>query len=841
MRTTRILLRGLNFALAAVVTGSLLYVGARGAGPLPPLGNAFNPGTGVWTMATDANLPQTETLQMNGLSKPVQVSFDAHGTAYIQAKTNHDLFVTMGYLHAKFRLFQMDLLRRQGEGLLSQAVGKKALPSDEFEDKLGLERTAQAEWKDMSRRDPARIALNDYAIGVNDVIDSDKENGNLPALFKLLGYQPTRWTPIDSLVIQGDMTQTLDFSTGPLEYALLVKSLGYQKTMKWFPILPPDSQQPYDKGPYKKEPLAPIETQPMPMSTTAGTKENTTQPQVTSAEAKAVSSLVNVIDTLPARAIHHGSNSNNWAVDGTKTASGLPMLAGDPHLSQTLPAIWYQVSASSPSYHFQGVSIPGLPLILIGRNKQIAWSLTNVQNQATDYYKETTDSGHPGEYFWNGKWRRMRQVHYDIPVKGGKPVPLTVNLTVHGPVMTQSGQTMSVDWMGALPSPDIDAMLQVIKSHNYTQFKHALSKWHAPTQNFIYADKAGNIGLISAGYYPIVKSGEPWLPLPGDGSADIVGTIPYTQVPQAYDPPSHILFSANQREVTGAYPYFIGTTMNFFDNGYRADEIHSDLISHDKLTNADFAALQTDTRDYLAGEIVPKLTQALATEKLSGPGAQARKLLQTWNDKMDVQSAAASIWWTFWTQYIQDTFGPWWTADQVPTKLDSNLVLGANQVALDEDLEAWTLSSQTNPTFNLPNGTSRTAGDVMRLAFKQTVSQLSSKLGTHPSMWTWGKLHRREFPSLAQIDVLNYGPRPSGGDLWTVDAADGGMTSTAGPSWRMIVNFGGQSEAVYPGGQSENPVSPWYENQIQTWWSGQYNPLTAANAQSNPLAIWSFN
>lgn len=837
MRAMRPLFRGLHAAAAVVVTGGLLYAGARGVGPLPPLGNAFNPGTGVWTMAANSQLPHTETLAMNGLSKPVQVSFDAQGTAYIHAKTNRDLFIAMGYLHATFRLFQMDLLRRQGEGLLSQVVGKKAIASDTFEDQLGLQRTAEAEWKGMSRTDPARIALNDYTIGVNDVITQDEASGQLPALFKLLGYQPKKWTPIDSLVVQGDMTQTLDFTTGPLEYALLVKSLGYTKTMDWFPVLPQDTQQPYDLGPYRKESPAPIESQPS--SVPAKVKQTTPQIQVTQAETKAVTRLTQVIDALPADAIHHGSNSNNWAVDGTKTASGLPMLAGDPHLSQTVPAIWYQVSADAPSYQFQGVSIPGLPLILIGRNNQIAWSLTNVQNQATDYYKETTNSTHPGSYEWNGHWHKMQQIHYEIPVKGGKAVPLTVNLTVHGPVMTQSGQTMSVDWMGALPSPDIDAMLQVIRAHNYHQFKQALKNWHAPTQNFIYADKAGNIGLISAGYYPIVKSGNPWLPLPGDGSADIIGTIPYNQVPQAYDPPSHILFTANQREVTNAYPYFIGTTMDFFDNGYRADEIHNDLIGHNKLTNADFAALQNDTHDYLASEIVPKLTQTLSSSHLTGTDAQAQQLLAHWNDRMDESSAGASIWWTFWTNYMKDTFGPWWAATHVPTNIDSNLALGPSQTALDEDLEAWTLAN--SPTqFTLPNGSPRTSQDVMTLAFHQTVSELSTTLGKDPGKWTWGRLHQRAFPSLAQIGVLGYGPRPSGGDLWTVDAADGGMTSTAGPSWRMIVNFGGQSEGVYPGGQSENPLSLWYENQIPAWWNGEYYPLTPS-VDGTPLASWSFN
>lgn len=845
MKTAKGLMgRRLNQAAAVVVALGLLYVGGRGVGPLPPLGQAFNPGTGVWTMAPDSVTQKSETIEINGLYHPVRISFDKNGTAYIHAQTDHDLFVAMGYLHATNRLFQMDLMRRQGEGLLSQVVGKKALPSDEFEDELGLERTAQAEWADMSPTDPARRALNAYTVGVNDVISQDEETGHLPVLFKLLGYKPAPWTPIDSLVIQGDMTQTLDFSTGPLEYALLVKSLGYKRAMTYFPVLPIDKQSPYDVGPYKKEPLAPIESQiqapqsvttPRMMTHAIQAVRPITIPR---REASAVTQLLKTIQSLPATAIHHGSNSNNWAVSPVKTQSGRAMLAGDPHLNQTLPSIWYQVSAQSPHYQFQGVSIPGLPLILIGKTPYIAWSLTNVQNQATLFYQEKTSPAHPNAYFWNGKWMKMDVLHLHIPVKGEKEVPFTVRLTVHGPNFTENHQTLSVDWMGALPSPDMDAMLKVIQSHNFDEFKQALQNWHAPTQNFIYADASGNIGLISAGYYPIVKSGDPWLPLRGDGSMDVIGTIPYDQVPQAYNPPSHILFSANQREVSNAYPYYIGTTMDFFDNGYRADEIAHFLSTHQKMTNADFARLQNDTTDYLATEIVPKLLRTLSQSPLSSQEENAISVLRNWNDRMDVNAAGATIWWTFWTQYLDDTFHPWWAAKHVPTKLDPNLSVTPNQPALDEDLEAWTLSNNST-AFTLPNGQPRTPNAVMTEAFKQTVAQLTKQLGSQPQTWAWGRVHERAFPSLAEIASLGYGPKQSGGDLWTVDAADGGLISSAGPSWRMIVNFDGQSQGVYPGGQSENPISPWYENQISTWWNGLYNPISSTpNGAGGAVAQW---
>jgi penicillin amidase len=848
VRRRRRIGRWVNGLCAAGATLVLGDVAAFGGGPLPPLGSAFNPGTGVWTAAKDAELPRDTSLRVPGLQQPVQVKFDANGTAYIDAKTDHDLFLALGYLHAKNRLFQMDLMRRQGEGRLAEIVGAKALPSDELELQLGLLRTAQQEWNQMGPGSPARQALLAYTDGVNACIGEEKRNGTLPMMFKLLGYEPKPWTPVDTLVIQGDMTQTLDFTTTPLDYALLVQSLGYDRTMAWFPVQPPNAQNPYDPGPYRKDPPEPMEQPLSAMVTASSASTATATVQGTSlgtggaasaAVTTAILDVLNRLRDLPPNAIHHESNSNNWAVDGTKTASGKPMLAGDPHLNQTLPAIWYQVAARSPSYDFSGVSIPGTPVVLIGKNQHIAWSLTNVQNQATFFYQEKTDPSYPNQYFWNGAWRDMQTVEYDIPVKGGKPEHLTVPLTVHGPVLTTKGQTLSVEWIGALPSPDMEVLLGILRAQNFTQFRDALKDWHAPSQNFVYADDQGNIGLISAGYYPIIPKGDPWLPLPGTGESDIAGTIPFDDIPQVYNPPTHVVFSANQREVGPGYPYYIGTTLDFFDAGYRASRIADALAQGNRMTMKDFEALQNDTHDVLAMRIVPKLLAALTGQKLSAEEQGAQRLLAAWDGNMAVDSAAASVWWTFWNHYLSDTFQPWWDAAHVPVDQDPDLAVGPELTSLNQDLEAWTLNDPDNSAFTAPGRAHRTAQDVMRQAFSEAVADLSKQLGGEPASWTWGKLHARQFPSLAQIPELGYGPRPSGGDRWTVDAASGGLVSTAGPSWRFIVDWGTGAEGVYPGGQSENPASPWYDNEIPLWWDGRYLPVWhVADAGPGIQATW---
>jgi len=810
----------INLAGAILVTAVVLYVAFFPAGPLPALGPAFNPTTGVWTMAADAQVGD-QTLRLHGLQQPVSVLFEANGTAHITAHTDHDVFLATGYVQARFRLFQMDLLRRQGEGRLSEIVGKAALDTDRFELQLGLLRTAQAEWGQLSASDPSRDALVAYAQGVNDRIDEAESTHQLDAMFTLLGYQPQHWSPIDSLLVKGDMTQTLNFTDTPLVMALLNKSLGADLTSEWFPVLPPNHQAPYDPGPYAKASVAPIET----------------TGQVTDATAQSAAALYQRLAALPPGLISQGGASNNWAVAGARSVSGGALLAGDPHLHLTLPSIWFQLTMDSPNYHAAGVGLPGTPVVLIGHNQHIAWSLTDAQNQQTFFYSEKEDAAHPGMYFWNGAWQKYRTVSYEIPVLGGQATHLDVKLSVHGPVISERGQTTSVWWAGNLPSQDLGVLLRIGQASNWTQFRGALRDWHSPTHNFVYADDAGNIGLISAGYYPLVAHGQPWLPMPGIGENDVTGTIPYDQIPQAYNPPDHIVWSANQRQVTSAYPYYIGTASNFFDPGYRANEIHRVLSQPGKLSAADMQALQTDTRDFLAAEMVPALLASLSGEKLTSTEATAVDFLRSWDYRMETSSVAATIWWHYWGWYLTETFQPWWKSRGV--RVD----MGEVWDGLTQDLETWTLRDPNNRAFSAPGIGSRSASDAERKSFHKLTGDLVKMYGPDPRTWTYGRAHQRVLENVADISGLNYGPRPDRGDGNTPLAA-GGYPSTHGPSWRMVVDWGARSfQGVYPGGQSENPASAWYTNRVDTWWNGLLDPMLSADDASSAAGVktWSMS
>ena len=811
-RRGRVVRRGINLIAAACAAAAVLGLCAAGYGQLPALGRVLDPGHGVWASAAAAELPVSQRLTLPGLARPAAVSFTGQGIAIIRAASVHDAMLALGYIHARFRLVQMDLQRRLAEGRLSQLVGASALPSDRFELRLGLLRTAQREWAAMPRSSPAAQILVAYARGVNDYLAQSRDSGQWPAVFSLAGVFPAGWTPVDSLAVQGDLTQELDYTTTPLDYALLARSLGMRRTLAWFPILPVNSQ-----SPAAAVPLA--------------------------SEARAAAAMLAVTSALPPGQIHGYTGSNAWAANGPKVLGGGSMLGGDPYLPQTLPSVWFQVAMSAPGLAVTGVGVPGLPGVLIGHNSHIAWSLADSQSQSALFYVEKTSRTRPGEYYWRGQWRRMRRVRYAIEVRGGATRHLAVAVTVHGPVLTQAGRTVSVDWMGNISSPDIAALYRINTATDFTQFRAALASWRAPTQDFVYADDRGNIGAISAGYDPIVRHGDPWLPMPGTGQDDVAGEIPYAGVPHVYDPSGHIIAIAGQRPVSASYPSYVGRTASSPDPSYRASLEYAILDARSAMKLPSFAALQTSLTDQLAVRVLPRLLAVLRHTALRPVQRKAVQLLAGWNDSMDQNSAAAAIWWTFWSEYLSATFRPWWNSARVPVHLDrAGLAVSTDQFSLDQVLEHWTLADPSNPAFTAPGGPARTGPAVMRAAFGTAVAHLRAKLGGDPASWAWGRLHARQFPSLTGVPALGYGPRPAGGDPWTVDAADGLPVATAGPSWRMIVRWAGRgravAEGIYPGGQSENPGSPWYQNLVTDWWDGKYLPVPPAGAAATGPIRW---
>lgn len=836
--------RRANMVLATVVSLLGMSLLAFGSGVVPPLGPAVDPGAGVWNASAGAAPVKSETIRLPGMRAPATVAFDTAGIPTVRAESEPDAYLVQGYLQARFRLTEMDMERRIAEGRLSEFVGPPGVDSDTFELQIGLLRTAQAELDAMPAGSPQAVALTAFSQGVNAWIADLRRSGDWPTAFALTGVHPKDWTPLDSLAIQGLLTQTLSYTAIPLYLDKYNQTLGPELTKQFFPMQPADKQSPYDPGPYQYLGVAPwpanVNAAAVPGGAPAA-NEPAPRPAGSPPPAPALDSLVNRIRALPASQIHTFPDSNSWAGNGPAVSGAASLLAGDPHLQLSLPSYWFQMAISAPTLTVSGASLVGLPSIVIGRNADISWSITAVQNQSTFFYSETTSPDHPDQYYWQGGWRPTQKVEYTIPVRGAAAVPLAVDLTVHGPVIeTEHGATISVDWTGNHPGQALRTILALDKATSWNEFHQALAGWVAPTLNFSYADGAGDIGVIAAGAFPVVKAGEAWRTMPGTGEDDIVGAIPYAAQPQVYNPPGHVLATTNQRPVTADYPYYIGTSL-FFDNGYRANRLYSELDGRTGLTADDYAAMQTDVTDYLSTLIVPKLGEALQGAQLTAEQRQALGELMSWDHRMSVDATGATVWWTFWTDYLSMVFQPWWDAKHVPTD-DTGYDVTAGFPSLNEDLEAWTLGDQDNPAFS-PPGASRNATVVMRAAFAKAVADLHEKLGADPGKWTWGRVHSRSIPSITGAADLGYGPVSADGTRWTVNAADGDLNSSFGPSWRMVVDWDGPGTATaradYPGGQSDNPASPWYQNLVADFMAGRLRAMPwPARSAPGGGAVW---
>jgi penicillin amidase len=848
------------------VAAAVLALCTFGFDGFPAVGRALDPGHGAWAAAADAQLPSAEVLRAAGLTGPTLVSFDPHGIATVQAGRLADAMVALGYTHARFRLTQMDLQRRVAEGRLSELVGASGLASDEFELRLGLLRTASREWAVMPKKSLAARLLIAYARGVNDYLATLRARGKWPTVFSLAGVYPARWTPVDSLAVQGYLAQQLDYTTSPLDYAVLAGSLGIRRTMRWFPVQAAGPQHPFDEGPYRAHAIAPVTASSATRGRRAGggaghgSGSSGTDMQPSAAVVRSAAAALALTSRIPVGPAAFPPVGSAWAVNGRKVHGGSgSMLAGTAALPG-LASQWFQAAITAPGYDVTGVSLPGLPGIVIGHNKRIAWTLTGAHSQSALYYVEQTSRSHPDEYFWRGHWRQLRRLHYTIPVRGRPSRQLTVDLTAHGPLLTKpgvAGQAISVQWTGTGGSPDVAALAAIGAAANFTQFHAALATWRSPAATFVYADHSGNIGAMTAGSFPDVPHGSPWLPMPGSGAYDVAGLIPYAALPLSYDPPGHVVASAGQQPAGAAYPYYLGTSANDLDAADAAGAMYAALDRRSRIRPEGALALQTSPVSELAVHVVPQLLLALRHADITSAERHAASALRSWNHQLSPGSGAAAIWAVFWSDYLSATFAPWWRAARVPVAADpAELSISPAQAGLARDLELWTLAGRPNPVFAPAGAHPRRATSVMRAAFASAVAQLTTLLPGGPAGWRLDGLDGQPVVSSAQVPVLGYGGRAAAASPWLdggqaggrADGGAGGIPAAAGaggPGWRMIVRFspgraGIMAEGIYPGGQSDNPASAWHDNLTARWHSGSYLPLPSAGAAVTGATRWEF-
>ncbi|MBI3976310.1 MAG: penicillin acylase family protein [Armatimonadetes bacterium] len=730
------------------------------------------------------------TATVAGLKAPVEVIRDRWGIPHIYAQNPHDLFFAQGYVHAQDRLWQMDLSRRLAAGRLSEIFGPVALEADRLMRVLGLRRAAEAAWAAAAsaagapEAAAAIEAVQAYSAGVNAFIESRRDR--LPLEFLLLRFQPEPWTPVDSLSFGKLMAWVLGgtWRTELLRAGLAIR-FGDEGMRTLFPTQVPGT----------------------PTITAGGIPSIALPPGLPFASLLAGSP---------------GAGSNNWVVAPSRSTSGA-LLANDIHLDVQMPSIWYENHLVGGPYDVIGASFPGVPSVVAGHNRHIAWGLTNVNPDVQDLYVERFHPRDPDRYFYQGQWVRATVVREEIRIKGRpEPEVVVVRVTRHGPVLNPAvrglGAFMALRWTAHDPDRILQAVLALDRAANWAEFREALREWSVPSQNFVFADRTGNIGFIAPGRIPIRPPGvDGRLPVPGwTGTFEWQGYIPHEELPTLFNPPGGVIVTANNRVAPPSYPYHLGED---FDVGFRALRITSRLEETARLSLDDFAAIQQDVTSL-----------------------PARRFVAAWQDvRIDDADRAALF------NEVKQWDGQV-TAESRPALLYEVLLLRLAHVvfkdALDQDLFRRYLRQGDAPLLVLLEMSGRPDDPwwgegrdrVIEQALRQTVRELEAALGDDRSAWRWGRIHTPTLlhPLGRQRGlgwIFNAVPPEMGGDGFTVNAAgfdpEEPYRTAVAPSYRQLIDTKDWSSAraIHPTGQSGLPFSRHYRDFVAMWAKGDYHPL----------------
>ena len=736
-----------------------------------------------------------------GLCERVEVVRDGAGVPHVYAASLADLFFAQGYVTAQDRLWQMEFGRRTAWGRLAEALGPFALEADRFFRMLGLGRAALAETEQL---DPAmRPLIQAYADGVNACANRHP----LPLEYALLRLRFAPWQPADSAAVGKLMAWQLSTNaSSELLRAALVGKVGPRGAAALMPSVP------------------------------AGVV-----PQMDTAldYAGLGTSYLRRLDRLigfvcpPADQL----GSNNWVVAGWRTASGLPLLAGDPHLGVQMPSVWYVVHLVGGGMDVIGFSLPGTPGVMVGHNRRIAWGVTNTGADVQDLYVERRNPANPRQFLFKGVWENATVVQEEIRVRGRPdPVRLEIPYTRHGPVINaEAGDEapLALRWVAYEPTQLLRSVVRLDLANNWQEFRAALCDFAVPAQNFVYADVAGNIGYQLPGLIPIRARGDGLLPVPGwTGEYEWTGYVPFDKLPSTLNPPEGYVVTANDRAVPDGYPHLI---THEWGPSFRADRIRELLLAKDRLTADDMRAIQGDIRSLLAARIVPHV---LAAGRLARAGRwgqpepsalAALAQLEDWDCVTAADSAAATVFAVFHNRLLRRTFSAALGPELYRLYLgDSRSHTLALPALLDDAEGAW-------------YGEGRATGgegrdETIWHSLAEAADLLARHFGGDPRAWRWGRLHKTTFahplgrvPLLGRL--LNRGPYPRGGDVATVNVSGYRFSSPYGeahqPSFRLIADLADwdRSLGVITTGQSGQALSPHYDDQMELWLAGEYQTL----------------
>jgi penicillin amidase len=763
---------------------------------------------------------------LKGLGAAVDVYFDPHGIPHIYAQSWPDAARVLGYLHARDRLWQMDLFRRRASGQLAEVLGPEQLESDILMRRLGIREGCASLWKSDVVPEAMRAELTAYAEGVNAYLAQIGEAG-LPAFFKLVGYKPEPWSPVDTLVFSKYMGWDQSGTMDDLWFGALVDKLGVAAAEELWPL-----ERPYEVPTVKRQ----VDRKKLPTAATAG---RTPRDGLVRRPGEGPIYLATYDRLSRAGWFDRGLSfgSNNWAVDGTKTVSGKPILCSDPHLGFNLPSIWYACHISVRGQNVAGVAFPIGPGIVIGHNDHIAWGITNMQSDAVDYFVETVDAAHPRRYLHKGEWKPIDSHAESIKVRGKPAHELTIERTVHGPIVEREGRVISMAWTGLGPTTDPIALWRFQHSGNLKEFLAACDLLICPALNLAYADVEGNIAIHPCGSLPLRLPGQGRIPMDGaSGTNDWVGMIPRRDLPLSVNPPEHYVASANGRPSPLGYPYYLGW---MWDPSYRTRRINEILAKSEKLTPEKMQAIQYDTHDLAAERFLPVFLAALRdSDVIDAVGKRARAELSKWDYVASVDSRAPALWLRWLDAYRNGVWKNKWAALGIKQPDGSWGFTGDNRrEPMLEVLEYLTRDFPNSPWFDDRTTPDReTRDDIIRRTFHEMTASIKGQFGDDPVSWQWGKINKLKIDSLSGVPALGRTGTPVPGTAFTLNPGSDVGTVGGGASWRMIVDLADpqHSRGVYPGGQSGNLGSPHYDDQIAVWAAGRYLPL---NAVSDPSQL----
>ncbi len=794
------------FLLSACFTVALVVaLNIRIAG-IPPLGKFLSPQHGFWQNAEPINQDFNTELSFPQLKGKTSVYIDDRLVPHIFAENENDAYFVQGYIHATFRLWQMEFQTFAAGGRLSEILGEKVGEVNIVEKvdkpfrRLGMVYAAENSLKKMEADSITKQSCDAYTAGINAYITSLRDK-DLPLEYKLLDYQPERWTNLKTILFLKYMSYDLAGSENDFEYTNAREVFNWKDFQLMYPTIQDSLDPIIPKGTIFEKPSITLHT-PMQMNGVQHYKDNNLK----------ISPFGEVRGSQP----DPDNGSNNWAVAGKKTKSGRPILCDDPHLNLNLPSLWFEMQMHTPSFNAYGATFPGAPSIIIGFNDSCAWGFTNAMRDVRDYYEIQFKDSSMQEYWYNGTWQKTSFRKEIIKVRGKEDVVENIAMTVFGPVMydhhfanpLNNGKYYAVRWKAHDASNEIRMFNKLNHAKNYNDYYDAIKDYECPGQNVIFASKKGDIALWQQGKFPAKWDRQGDFVMPGVDSRFMwQGYIPQQENPHQINPERSFVSSANQLPVDDTYPYYLGGSFP----PYRGLIINRKLSSMKNITVTDMQQLQNNNYDVFAAMAVPVLLKYVNEISLTAPQKIYLQKIKKWNFYDDAQQEAPII------------FENWWRAFQEMVWKDE---MALSKLPLLQPYESTLLEAiLRDSTYKFIDDINTSKKETLREIVTQSfqLSTIEDDGAYKNGGSNWAAFKDTEIPHLLKIIPFSELHINVGGGKHAINC----IKKRHGPSWRMVVELTDAIDAygVYPGGQSGNPGSKYYDAFIHTWAAGQYYHL----------------